>query len=1315
MAQAVQSAEGFHLMGSHRWLIAGRVRSLTVLAGTSTQLPDRADQSRRGSIAHSRHARFLLMTFLVLLATMSSSLAFAGEAEQDLSTDPLESLTGAISPNSQSFELGLTDSEAAGLLPHRNLDREQALELLKSVFSIQLEAPAGPFDELHVKKFLADDVAVIGNGQQLEQTGIAVGDDPSKGEYKGPTLIDSTIPLRTEDSSGRLAVIDLGLERREGELQPSNPLVEVVIPELLGDGIELPSAGVTIELDEGPALRGASIVNQSVAFYPNIARDSDLIISPTPTGFETLTQLRSSDAPTKQTFRLNLPEGAALEATTLGGAQVVQGERILLTVLPPTALDAKGQGVPVSLRVSDNSLSLEVVPDDSTAYPVLVDPTYEGYNWINGSTVGLSDWSPTTTTSAFAPANQIVCPLMPPTCAMGLPKGLPGLYLHTVAGKTMLNNDKAQWSYYVPRWASDQAAYGVRPTSFIASMHLQNLYFHPNAFPEFPTGANLSLVAGIWDSTGSKWTAGPFVRKSSEGGLFSGGTSYYFPGNNNQNAKQAVGLSFASAEARALTGRQEAYLGTASMVIGDTTAPGFGSISSPTKWMHDQPAAINFTISDSGLGVHSVTITDTALPEPASNWSWTTSRGCYGNASNPCPRIWKSTDAGAPPLQYLPLLLTQGIHTLKVTASDPLGIPGVSGNVSTPANIEVKIDHTAPNLALSGSMTNQINLGPYRPRYVLKLSASDGTSASPQSGVASTKVTVDGQTVDPFSGGCTTQNCTADREWVLNSSAFSPGAHFVNVTATDAVGLTTTKMLLIGIQRDTTGPAISVSGPLFNGPRGWIEQKVHGASITASDSMGHGVTSLLFKIDGKQINSWSQSCPDGACSTEMSSSVNVANYSGGAHIAEIVATDGAGNVSTKNMVFNVNPSGQVSTQEAVATFEAMDETNETGTVAPTSELLELEQIEHGDNPGLVQNGDAIESTGVPNTTVMTTDPAEGVVVEGPDGATAITPDVDGSANSIKIVENVAAVAANTADEVDSVVRPRFNGLTTFEAIRDPDGAQSYSWDIELSSGQTLAIVDSEAQSAEVKYANGVRAFLISNEGARDAAGDAVSSHFTVNGNTLTLHVAHTSGSYVYPVVSGQAFETSYESILIVEPPPPPPPEESPPPPPPGGTVPAEIAWSLIAPGDKGKSYVPAPGYDPDGGGASASSVYRYFALDLSACGWLGCGTWVIRMNKGGFYRGPFDASTGSPAGCEIEIKSPWGLALNAGFEGSGWTGHQFVQKGGGKHLTAYCRYWIQVLAPEGPFERYWTFFGWVWPNGYQERIIKERDPSIVEG
>jgi hypothetical protein len=382
--------------------------------------------------------------------------------------------------------------------------------------------------------------------------------------------------------------------------------------------------------------------------------------------------------------------------------------------------------------------------------------------------------------------------------------------------------------------------------------------------------------------------------------------------------------------------------------------------------------------------------------------------------------------------------------------------------------------------------------------------------------VDSVTIDVDGQQVDQSKPGCSTQNCPLSRDWTFDATKYDPGHHTVTVTATDAVGRTTTKQLGVDIARDTAKPALKVSGPLKDAPEGWVDQRSYAVSADSSDS-GSGVTSLKLVIDGQTVgHPVTQACPDGGCTLSHTFTVNTANYDGGAHDVKLVGTDGAGNDNAKSWTMNVNPDGNVSSGEAAATQAAADDTADSNTVAPTSDSIDPTEIADGNNPGLDSNGATLESTGTPATSTMTQDPGDGFTINAPDGAIHVTPTgVAGDAEGAAVTNDVAAVSADTSNEVDTVVRPIFDGVMTFESIRDATAPQTFSWQVTLDSDQTLESVDD--QTAEVYFTDGTPAMMIRAEPAHDATGAKVPSTLSVRApNVITLTVSHAGGNFVYP-------------------------------------------------------------------------------------------------------------------------------------------------------------------------------------------------------
>ena len=126
----------------------------------------------------------LVVAAAIMLLALGSGIAFADQGEPSESGVPTaQDLSETVMPTSS---LQLTDPAAAEGTPHQNLDRLEAIELTQGVFEPVLQSPAGPFHELQVEKFLSDNIAVIGPGDQAEDSGVVIGGEAE--EPKGRTV-----------------------------------------------------------------------------------------------------------------------------------------------------------------------------------------------------------------------------------------------------------------------------------------------------------------------------------------------------------------------------------------------------------------------------------------------------------------------------------------------------------------------------------------------------------------------------------------------------------------------------------------------------------------------------------------------------------------------------------------------------------------------------------------------------------------------------------------------------------------------------------------------------------------------------------------------------------------------------------------------------------------------------------------------------------------------------------------------------------------------------------------------------------------------
>jgi hypothetical protein len=418
--------------------------------------------------------------------------------------------------------------------------------------------------------------------------------------------------------------------------------------------------------------------------------------------------------------------------------------------------------------------------------------------------------------------------------------------------------------------------------------------------------------------------------------------------------------------------------------------------------------------------------------------------------------------------------------------------------------------------------------------------------------------------------GCATEDCSVSKEWTLDSDDYAPGSHTVEVKATDKVGLVASKQLTVSTTKDTTAPQINAPSTFFAAPDGWVEQRSYLYSVSATDFGGYGATSLTFKIDGKVVNSATGTCAIGGCQRSFGGTINIATYKGGAHPAELIATDAAGLMTKKQWTINVDPKGTVGLDEAEDTLEAVEETSGANLIGPSEPEEEIEGS--GEGLGFVEAGGELKSVGSMTPAIVALDPNEGMTVETVDAIAVESSCVDQGPESEKAVQShepcegesaevsetedflqpieitpkvtgegsltspsaggAAAVAPNTANHVDTITRPTYEGLLTFSTIRDAQAPEAYTWNLGLGEGMTVKSID--AENAQVYYDDGHEAFGISAIEAHDAVGTKVPTELIVNESeqTISLKVTHRSSAFVYPVVSGAGWQGGYFSVEI---------------------------------------------------------------------------------------------------------------------------------------------------------------------------------------
>jgi hypothetical protein len=728
---------------------------------------------RHPSIAALAFIAFLLVAMLSLLIDHSSVAAepVAAGAPMPTAAQTLEAIESAEAEGGAGT--AETDLHAAQTMPHEDLGPAEALELAQAVFAPQLEGTAGIYDELEPEKFLSDNAAIVPASSLAGEAGGSAGalsaEDPDQ-----PVLIESTLPLRTENGAGEQEVVDLGLEHVEGELKPANPLTEVGLPEELGEGISLAGPEIGLTVAGAPSDVSSTDAEGRFAFYPEVAEDSDLIVAPTPQGVETLTDIRSPEAPTQTTFDLELPAGAELRPTVSGGAEVVEDGSTTVLVPPPSAIDAAGNPVETELSVHGSSITVETTPDLSTEYPILVDPNFftESTNWLGGypNWVG---WTKGTTNEKATLALE----------SWIWNGNMKGLGLSWGFGYNPTNyGDTSWWEYTVPRYFMDAKRFSSVPSTWIYIWSAQEVLFSNGG----SSAAWPALIYGITNTTG--WV-NAHVHTGSEPDWVNRPNAVSTVNEHSDGSGKSVRMALVTYEAENPSKRRDAYFGASTMTLVDQDAPTVLEMASPNHWMNTTAEPVSFKVEDAGLGVKTSWASFNGSPEPG----WGFELPCIGTNASPCARRALSGIAGEDEtrasLRYDPTKLPTGEDQVVFAFGDPIwGLSG-DGAHAAGATATLKVDHTAPTLTVSGTATEQAAVGTGLPTYSIRAHVSDGTTAAPQSGAARTVIKVDGKVVDDYTPGCATKNCQINHEWQLESSQYPARIHTIEVVAYDAVGL----------------------------------------------------------------------------------------------------------------------------------------------------------------------------------------------------------------------------------------------------------------------------------------------------------------------------------------------------------------------------------------------------------------------------------------------------------------------------------------------------------------------------------------------
>lgn len=715
-------------------------------------------------------ASFVLAPGVTLAGEPSSSKPSSSAGSASLSSAPLVT---AASPNEAQQSLAereakLKNPEAVAVreesrTKYENLNSEQAAKLAGEVFPEAIGNPAGTLPPLPA-------------GQQIVAypTDNSAQVDLGAGKHG---VIASREPLALETSPGSREPLDLSLAEAGGVFQPVRSAVVVRIPKQLADGVQLPSVGVSLTPvgEDGSALGGSEgAIDGATVLYANTQTDSDTVVKPLASGFEEDALLRSVDSPSQLSFRVGLPAGASLVAAKEGsGAVSVVDEGAVIAAVPaPTAHDAEGVAVPVSMSVSGQTVVLSVDQAGNYRYPIEVDPTVVDATLENGEGGNTSNWEAEHSLGLHMSMNKGVLEDTTTTAETG-ESGLWGYETH---GKSHIYEFVSETSSSVTGTQLENLLDIVRPPGTIErSASLGSSYG--------TTRTELCSESGC--ATG-KVESGPgnvayfeqAVTKTREGGqsfttAMSKASVYIL-----QEQGPSTAFNASSAEISELPGEPKSQ----------------PNVLYTKGWLGPGRGAFEASGSDPGIGV-----SEYGWSSPGSSgWNKSTSGKCVqcssGNDLKATYYQWCDGGCG-----YYEHPLPDGEDKVEFNVKDAVGL-------SSTVSAVVKVDGTPPYaITLSGLPPNkEIGDGVYH----LKATAKDGSGSVPSSGVESLVLRVDGKQVGSASGSCTPGPCAATGEWAVTGTEFATGQHEVTVVATDRAGNVASEKFTMYVGRPTTPIAL---------------------------------------------------------------------------------------------------------------------------------------------------------------------------------------------------------------------------------------------------------------------------------------------------------------------------------------------------------------------------------------------------------------------------------------------------------------------------------------------------------------------------
>ncbi|HEX8648748.1 MAG TPA: RHS repeat-associated core domain-containing protein, partial [Thermoleophilaceae bacterium] len=648
-------------------------------------------------------------------------------------------------------------------------------------------------------------------------------------------LLSSTSPLVARDQDGEKAPIDSELVERDGALEPRNVPFGLRIAKDARGGVRL---GPDVRMfPAGTRKDSEALVREDRAFFADVGdgEDTDLIVGTVPGGVSLSFQLRSADSPEDPALELDLPpglrlrpaeEGNDVDGPVSGGAEVVDGDRVLVGFVPPMALDADGEALEAKYEVRGKRLVVKVPHrEKDVRYPILVDPytyAYEDYYEADFLQTSSSPWTYQETLPNFDGHNGWI------------PER--GRYGVVIRMKQLQSYEETYWAQWI--WQAP-------PYLQIVRADWLGVYHHtPDNF-----SCVQEFIFGNWQVQGP-WYQFCDGRPSDEHASCTDPVSPCASGGASE--QNASVLRFVSTRTGPRFVDSYVYMPRAIMQLWENHPPSDVSRSSsaPGQWI--KPSG-NHTFdvgaNDLGLGLRYVSFRRPNRGSP-STVTDTRTIDCWANRHWRCPGDLNGVGLDKKRFSYNYSDLPDGRNRLGILVTDWIGNPsaGAFDNPSYSANEwDVRVDGTAPGHGSFGGSLNNRNGWITDPSPSLSVTATDSNpNGGEASGVRWNRIEFDPGTgpsetkngEQPGNSGACDANtgCKGSLPHSLGWPGASDGTHTVRVTAEDAAANGATPQQW-NVKLDRVKPTIGTPTGSLAVPDGtWIDDTTKSVTVPTSDA-----------------------------------------------------------------------------------------------------------------------------------------------------------------------------------------------------------------------------------------------------------------------------------------------------------------------------------------------------------------------------------------------------------------------------------------------------------------------------------------------